>query len=250
MDPSIIIMFKLGRLPYVVSPVRFYATAGAATSAKAVPKGAAPVQYLKDPLSRKTYLINRYNTLLSDAQIVLFLHHNNLVKTEINTYRDQIRSFGADMTVVRNHLFKAYLRSEHESEPASVEAYKRNRSVKHSLAPLLNGPTAIVTVKENDPQVVAKILKFTNTTNEKLFIVGARIENNLFDINQIKQFKDLPTKEQLHSQLAGMLTMLSGAGLVQTLQASSQHLYLTLESHRKNNDPSEKKEEESGSEEQ
>lgn len=234
-------MFRtLGTVTRGCGAVRFYATA--ATTAKATTTTtSAPlaVEYLKDKDSRKTYLINRYKHILSDAQIVLFVHHNNLLQNEVNNYRDQIRSCGGELTIVRNNLMKAYLRAENEAEPASVLAHENTKRLTHPLAPFLCGPTAIITIKENNPKVVAKIVKFTNTTNEKLFVVGARIENSVFDVARVNQFKGLPTKEELQAQLAGMLTMLSGAGLVQTLQSASQHLYLTLESHRKNNDPSE-----------
>lgn len=199
---------------------------------------------LKKDDSRKTYLINRYKTLLQDTPIVLFAHHNNLVKTDENTFRNQIREVGGEFTVIRNNLLLAYLKAENEKYPSSAEAYKKTRFLDHPLKPFLVGPTAMITVQENNPQVVSKILKTLKTANEKLFVVGARIENRVFDLPQVNNFKDLPSKEQLHSELAGMLTVLSGAGLVQTLQSASQHLYLTLESHRKNNDPSEKKEDE------
>jgi large subunit ribosomal protein L10 len=234
-------MFRL-RLP--LSSVRFYATSSLADATRVANADAvqASVHYLKDKDSRKTYLINRYKHIMSESQIVLFLHHNNLLKNEINTYRDQIREFGGDLTIVRNNLMKAYLRAETEAEPASVEAHNKTKRIVHPLSPFLSGPTAIVTIKENNPKIVNKIIKFTNSTNEKLFVVGARVEDNVFDVAKVNRFKDLPTREELQAQLAGMLTVLSGAGLVQTLQSASQHLYLTLESHRKNNDPSEKEE--------
>lgn len=228
---------------------RLFRTSGAAglrsyaTEAVATTTESTAINYLKHPDSRKTYLINRYKYLMHDSEIVLFLHHNNLVKNEINTYRNQIKELGGDLNIIRNKLFLAYLRSENEAEPASIEAYYKNKKVKHPFARLLGGPSAIITIKSNDPSIVKKIVKFTNSTNEKLFIVGAKVENKLFDQAKINVFKELPTKEQLHGQLAGLLTVLSGAGLVQTLEAASKHLYLTLESHRKNNDPSEKIEE-------
>lgn len=199
---------------------------------------------LKKDESRKTYLINRYKTLLQSSPIVLFAHHNNLIKTDENTFRNQVREAGGEFTVIRNNLLLAYLKAENEKYPSSIEAYKKTRFLDHPLKPLLVGPTAIITINENNPQIVAKILKTLKSANEKLFVVGARVENSVFDLAQVNSFKDLPTREDLHSQLAGMLTVLSGAGLVQTLQSASQHLYLTLKSHRKNNDPSEKKDDE------
>jgi len=203
-----------------------------------------PPPNLKKDDSRKTYLINRYKILLEDTPIVLFAHHNNLVKAEENTFRNQIRAAGGEFTIIRNNLLLAYLKAENEKYPSSIEAYKRTKNINHPLKPFLKGPTAMITVKENNPQIVAKIIKTVKAANEKLFIIGARVENNIFDLTEVNKFKELPSKEQLHSQLAGMLTVLSGAGLVQTLQSASQHLYLNLESHRKNIDPSEKKEDE------
>jgi large subunit ribosomal protein L10 len=182
--------------------------------------------------------------LFDKSEIVLFAHHNNLVKTETNNYRNEIKALGGELSVVRNSLLLSYLRAANEPHPASKEAYIKTKDIKHPFAPLLVGPTAIITIPSLDPSVVKKIVKFTKSTNEKLFLVGARIDNKLFDLTEINAFKELPTKEQLHAQLAGLLTIMSGAGLVQTLQTASQHLYLTLDSHHKNIDPASKTEEE------
>lgn len=220
------------------NPIRLYSTAAKATTS--VASAGSPVQYVKNADSRKTYLINRYQHLLKDSEIILFVHHNNLLKNESNSFRNQIRELGGELTIIRNNLLNVYFRAENEQHPASVEAQKRTRSNKHPFKPLLAGPTGVITIKETDPSIVAKIIKFlTKNANEKLFLTGARIEKTLFDLEKVHQFKDLKTKSQLQSELAGLLTVLSGVGLVQTLSASSQYLYLNLESHRKNNDPSE-----------
>lgn len=220
-----------------ISAARSYATTvNTETKSEQIPKT------LKKEDSRKTYLINRYKYLLESSSIVLFAHHNNLVKADENAFRTQVKEAGGELTILRNQLLLAYLKAENEKYPASIEAYRRTRSSTHPLKPFLVGPTAMITVKENNPQIVAKILKSLKSANEKLFVVGARVENNVFDLTEVNRFKELPSKEQLQSELAGLLTVLSGAGLVQTLEAASKHLYLTLESHRKNNDPSEKEE--------
>lgn len=200
--------------------------------------------FLKNQDSRKTYLINRYKMLFDQSEIVLFAHHNNLVKAETNSFRNEIKALGGELSVVRNKLLLSYLRAENESNPASKEAYLKTKDIKHPFAPLLIGPTAIITISTTDPSVVKKIIKFAKSTNEKLFIVGARIDRKLYDLEKINEFKELPTQEELHAQLAGLLTIMSGAGLVQTLQTTSQMLYLTLDSHQKNTDPFIKSEEE------
>ncbi|KAH3685153.1 hypothetical protein WICPIJ_003870 [Wickerhamomyces pijperi] len=239
-------MFRLPSTVSSISPIRLYSTAAKSTaSAPTTTAAPIPVQYVKHADSRKTYLINRYQHLLKGSEVILFVHHNNLLKNESNTFRNEIRSLGGDLTIVRNNLLNVYFKAEKQENPASVEAQKKTKSNKHPFKPLLAGPTGVITIKETDPSIVAKIIKFLNkTANEKLFLTGARIENKLYDLEKINQFKDLKTKAQLQSELAGLLTVLSGVGLVQTLSASSQYLYLNLESHRKNNDPSEAKAEE------
>lgn len=118
----------------------------------------------------------------------------------------------------------------------------KNKQVEHPLAPLLNGPTAIITIKKCDPPTVEQVLKVLKSMNEKLFLIGARVESSIYDTEQIGQFKDLPLKEQLQGQLAGLLSLLGGAGLIRTLESAGTHLYLTLDQRRKDIDPEEKKE--------
>ncbi|CCH42929.1 50S ribosomal protein L10 [Wickerhamomyces ciferrii] len=207
------------------------------------PTTGLPPKNLKRDDSRKTYLINRYKTLLQDSPIVLFAHHNNLLKNEENQLRSTIKESGGDLHILRNNLFLAYLKAENEEYPSSIEAYERTKKNFHPLQPFLKGPTSMIIIKEQNPSIVGKIIKNLKNANEKLFIIGARVENNVMDLTQVQKFKDLPSKDQLQSELAGLLTILSGAGLVQTLQSASQHLYLSLESHRKNIDPSEKTDE-------
>ncbi|ANZ77104.1 BA75_03394T0 [Komagataella pastoris] len=179
--------------------------------------------------SRKTFLIDQYKQLYSESNIVLFLHRNNLTKSDLK-YRHSIQESGGKLTFIRNKLFKVFLRAESHADPASKEAQKWIKASKnrHPLEALLKGPTAIVTIKDCRPDVVSKVIKILKAANEKLFVVGAKIDNNVYDSVQINQFKDLPTREKMQGQLVGILKLLGGAGLVRTLQSSPHHLYFTL----------------------
>ncbi|AOA64159.1 54S ribosomal protein L11, mitochondrial [Komagataella phaffii CBS 7435] len=179
--------------------------------------------------SRKTFLIDQYKQLYSESNIVLFLHRNNLTKSDLK-YRHSIQESGGKLTFIRNNLFKVFLRAESHADPASKEAQRwiKASNNRHPLEALLKGPTAIVTIKDCRPDVVKKVIKILKAANEKLFIVGAKIDNNIYNSMELNQFKDLPTKEEMQGQLVGILTMLGGAGLVRTLEASPHHLYFTL----------------------
>lgn len=187
----------------------------------------------KHIFSRKTFLVDYYKYLNDNNEIVLYVHHNNMVKTENRRLRSELKRVGAQLNIVRNSIYNVYLKSAHEEDPADEATSARNKDNVHPLSPLLNGPTGIITISRCEPQTVAQVLKILSGAQEKLILIGARIESNVFDVSKVNQFKDLPNKEQLQSQLAGLLTLLGGAGLVRTLQASSNVLYLTMEERRK-----------------
>ncbi|KAK6455057.1 mitochondrial 54S ribosomal protein YmL11 [Scheffersomyces xylosifermentans] len=196
----------------------------------------------KSLFSRKTFLMDYYKYLNENNEIVLFVHHNNVAKADNKKVRSDLKKAGAQLNIIRNSIYNVYLKSEKEEDPSAKGMTEKNRGVEHPISPLLNGPTAVITIPKCEPSVVNDVLKVIKNAQEKLILIGARVETSVFDVVDIEQFKTLPNKEQLHSQLAGLLTILGGAGLVRTLETASNVLYLTLEERRKDIDPSEKKE--------
>ncbi|CAI5759226.1 unnamed protein product [Candida verbasci] len=182
----------------------------------------------KPLFSRKTYLIDYYKHLNDSNQILLFLHHNNLNKPDTDKFRHEISKIGGKLNYINNSIYKTYLKSQFEKDPAEKGISFKNQNVDHPLLPLLNGPTCIISIKETNPQIITSLIKLLKSAHEKLILIGGRIENNIMNIDDINKFKDLPTKENLQGQLLGLLTMLSGTGLVQTLSTPSQMLYLTM----------------------
>ncbi|EDK36729.2 hypothetical protein PGUG_00827 [Meyerozyma guilliermondii ATCC 6260] len=187
--------------------------------------------------ARKTFLVDYYKYLNDNNEIVLYVHHNNLVRADNKRFRSELKKAGAQLTIIRNSIYSVYLRSEHEEDPADRETSKKNKDVVHPLTPLLNGPTGIITISQCDPSVVSQTLKILKSAQEKLILIGAKIESKVFDIDQVNQFKDLPNKDQLQGQLAGLLTILGGAGLVRTLESPGTALYLTLDQRKQDMDP-------------
>ncbi|ODV62763.1 mitochondrial 54S ribosomal protein uL10m ASCRUDRAFT_31882 [Ascoidea rubescens DSM 1968] len=210
--------------------------------------------------SRKTFLIDFYKDILDNNSIILFLHHNNLTKTENFNLRSRFidilskdgkQEIGS-FHIIRNKLFRVLLRNYYDNDPASIDAkseevekldtekfnkFLDNEKLVNKLLPILNGPTAVLTIKETNPMILKKLITILNSTNEKLILMAAKVENSIFDLDDINQFKNLPSKENLQSQLVGLLTILSGAGLVRTLEATTQSLYLHLKSHEDNINP-------------
>lgn len=191
---------------------------------------------VKPAESRKTFLIDSYKHLMETNPVILFVHYNNLLKNEDQHYRSLIKQNGGKLTMLRNGLFGVYLKNAQAADPcAPISRKEQNR--KHPLLPLFKGPTAAISFTETDPSSVAKVLKSLEKAQDKLFVVGAKVETEVYDIAQLHQFKTLPSKEVLQAQLVGLLNVLGGAGLVRTLEAGSQTLYLTLSSHQENQSP-------------
>lgn len=182
----------------------------------------------KHVLLRKTFLVDYYKHLNDTNEIVLYAHHNNLLKNDTLRVRADLQKLGAKLTYVRNNLYNVYLRSAHEADPALHKNTLKNKLNVHPLALLLNGPTAVITIPLCDPTVVAQVMKVLKQAGEKLFLIGARIESSVYNVSQVDEFKTLPTKDQLQGQLAGLLTVLGGAGLVRTLESTGSMLYLTM----------------------
>lgn len=182
----------------------------------------------KDPETRKTFLMDYYKHLNDTNEIILYCHHRNIGKVDNARIRSELTGAGSKLHHVRNPVYRAYLRNAEHEDPASKAAREQFIDNVHPLLPLLKGPTAIIAIPKADPAAVKQVLKILSTTNHKLFVIGARVDSLVYDVAKIDQFKDLPTKEQLQGQLAGLLTVLGGAGLVQTLQLAGTHLHLTL----------------------
>ncbi|ODV84256.1 hypothetical protein CANARDRAFT_29407 [[Candida] arabinofermentans NRRL YB-2248] len=189
---------------------------------------------VKPVASRKTYLIDIYKYFYEQNDIVLIAHHNNMLASDNEKVRKQLQAAGADFRKVKTSLFKHYLRASSHPDPASKAANRqvKRKRIRHPLEPLLRGPSSLILIKDVDPKKVKDVLNVLKQQKEKLFLVGGRVGNDMMDLTKINEFKELQTLPELQAQLAGILTMLSGAGLVQTLQSTSSVLYLNLDAHK------------------
>lgn len=187
----------------------------------------------KGLFTRKTYLVDHYKHLYDTNEILLFVHYNNLSKHDNSRYREELLKAGARLHVIKGSIFKLLLRSINESDPALKGLALKNKDVDHPLDPLLAGPTAIISISKSDPSVVTAVMKVLKSANEKLLLLGAKVESEVMNLDQINEFKSLPTKETLQGQLVGLLSMAGGAGLVRTLSTPGSALYLNLEQRKK-----------------
>ncbi|KAG7665104.1 uncharacterized protein J8A68_001413 [[Candida] subhashii] len=200
----------------------------------------------KPLFSRKTFLVDYYKYLNDTNEIILVAHVNNINKMDNKRIRQDIIKAGGKMHFVNSNMYKLYLQSSHEEDPAAKGNRQKNKHVKHPLAILFNGPTAVISIPKADPSIVKDLVKILKQAKEKLLLIGAKVETSVMDVAEVDQLKELPSKDQLQGQLAGLLTILGGAGLVQTLQSTPSMLYLTIHAREKDLGGGKKEEEGEG----
>lgn len=188
--------------------------------------------------SRKTYLVDAYSHILKTSPVVLVVHHNNLLKSDDHNLRSQIKKAGGELTISRARLLKVALRGIDHKDPASKEAQKIYKTKRHPIFPLLNGPIGIISFSELNPQAVDQAVRVLEKSKGSLILLGAMVDKKVLSVVDINSFKMLPTLPEIRSQLVGVLSILGGAGLVQTLEASSKLVYLTIEERKKQLDNS------------
>lgn len=195
----------------------------------------------KAPDSRKTFLIDMYTHMWRENSIVLLAHHNNLLSTENESIRKQLKKIDdknktnkIEFRKLKGSLFKYFLRASSHPDPASKAANRmiRRNKIRHPLENLLKGPTAAILIKDLDPKLVKEISKVLSTQKEKLFVMGGKVGDEYMTLEDIENFKTLKSLPELRAELVGLLTMASGAGLVRTLESATTNLAMTLESHK------------------
>ncbi len=120
---------------------------------------------------------------------VFVVSYNGLTVKQAQELRHQLREVGAEMKVYKNNLVRLALKNQ--NQPAIDE--------------ILAGPLAYV-FYENEPVEPAKALKeFASKSKGVLEIKGGISEGNAVSAEEVQAIADLPTKDQLLGQIAGLI---------------------------------------------
>lgn len=125
---------------------------------------------------------------LDGVSAVWVVDYRGLTVKEVQELRRSIREADASMKVYKNTLMHIAL---NEMELASMDE-------------ILEGPSAFVFAGA-DPVASAKALKEFAKSNDKLEVKGGLMDGAFVNAEQVKAVADLPSREQLFGQLAGLL---------------------------------------------
>ncbi|MCL1805165.1 MAG: 50S ribosomal protein L10 [Clostridiales bacterium] len=157
---------------------------------------------------------------LDKAQSVILADYRGVTVKEFTGLRAQLRNADVDLQVMKNTLGKI------AAEQSGVE----------DVAEYLTGPT-VWAFSMGDPASAAKILKEFARTHPHLVLKGGILEKKGFGPKMAETLADLPSREALLAQVAGLLQS-PLTGLVRVLQGPINKFGYALEDYRKTQEKS------------
>ena len=139
-------------------------------------------------IAKKAEAVKVANGLLTDAESAIVVDYRGLTVDEVTDLRKQLRDAGVKMVVIKNKILERAIEGTDYDD----------------LKATFVGPTAIAFSNE-DPIAPAKILKKYAEDHDALEIKGGFIEKDVKTLDEINEFADLPSREDLLSMLASAL---------------------------------------------
>lgn len=142
---------------------------------------------MDNPRPEKVAIVAEVRDKLSGAQAALLADYRGLSVKDMSALRQSLAGAGATVAIYKNTLVRFAARELGITD----------------LEPLLVGPTAITFV-EGDAAAAAKALRDFSRTNPLLVVKGGLLGDKVVDAAGAKALADLPSREVLLSQIAGL----------------------------------------------
>ncbi len=143
---------------------------------------------MDNPRPEKAAVVAEVRERLGTAQAALLTEYRGLTVKDMSALRQSLAGTGATIGIYKNTLVRFAARDLGIAD----------------LEPLLTGPTAITFV-DGDAAAAAKALRDFSRTNPLLVVKGGVLGNKVVDAGAAKALADLPSREVLLSQIAGLL---------------------------------------------
>jgi large subunit ribosomal protein L10 len=157
---------------------------------------------MENPRPEKVAVVDEVRDKLRAADAALLTEYRGLKVGELADLRGALRKAGAEYRIYKNTLVRFAARDLGLLD----------------LEELLEGPTAIAFVT-GDAASTAKALRDFARTNPNLVVKGGLLGTTILDAKATGALADLPSREQLLAQLAGLLQapLVKFAGLLQAM---------------------------------
>ena len=139
-------------------------------------------------LKQKEEAVKKLAEELKDTKIILLADYRGITVEDVTKLRAELRGTNSEYKVIKNNIVKRALELNGES----------------GLNDLLEGPTAVITSKEDYLAPAKTIYNFTKG-HDFYKIKGGIIEGKVMTAEEIITLAKLPSRETLLSMLAGAL---------------------------------------------
>jgi len=158
--------------------------------------------------SEKEAVVAEIREKLQNSDAAILTEYRGLTVSQLAELRNTLRGVGAEYRVYKNTLARFAARE------AGAEG----------LDDLLIGPCALTFV-HGDVAAASKALKEFSKTNPLLVIRGGVVANKAVTAKDIETLADLPPREVMLSQLAGLMQapLVKTAGLLQALPRNTAY---------------------------
>lgn len=138
---------------------------------------------------RKNELVAEYSDLLANTDGFIVTEYRGLTVTKLNDLRNRLREASGVYTVTKNTLFSIALEQSGWVIPGD----------------LLLGPTAVAFGNGNLPGVAKVVQGFVKENPDIFVIKGGVMAGNIFGAKDVEVISNLPSLDELHAQLAGLV---------------------------------------------
>ena len=167
------------------------------------------------PTQAKVEGVEALKERLGAAKSAVLTEYRGLSVRQLSDLRKQLKGASAEYKVVKNRLARLAVKG----------------SALDALSAHLKGPTGLAFSKQ-DPVAVAKALQTFMRTNPQLQIKLGLVEGKVLQPAELKALADLPSKEQIRSQIVGAVQG-PMAQLVSLLEAPLREIVYVLEARGK-----------------
>ena len=177
---------------------------------------------VRAPRPEKVAVVNEVRDRLSAADAAILTEYRGLAVKDMKELRRSLTAVGGDYKVYKNTLVR---RAAQEIGFTALES-------------MLTGPTAIAFV-DGDVAQVAKVLRDFSRTNPNLVVKGGVLGSNLLDAASTSALADLPSRDVLLAQIAGMLAapMQQFAALLKAVPSKFAYALSALIDERRSTEP-------------
>ncbi len=137
--------------------------------------------------SEKQKFVSELAEVYQQSGSLIVTHYHGLTVKQITVLRRSLREKGAGFKIVKNTLSKI------AADNAGIK----------QISELFCGPTAIA--YSEDPIIAAKTIVEFAKLNERLKIIGGIVDNQLLNVDEVKQIAKLPSLDELRGKIIGVL---------------------------------------------